>query len=515
MSNKDDNWFNEEVKEVPLKPKKQKRTKVKSQKQGDSFFAKLKPNINPENKVLKPFVSAYSATASFTSKHSQKAMRRLNDKPLLKKIFYTLMLILIFRIAATITIPGIHVDKNEFNTKPGSLIGIMDMMGGGALRNFSIVALGISPYITASIIMQLLQSEVFPPLYRLSQSGPAGKRKINVITRSLTLVFAFIQAVTIIQSLSHGIKLIPSLDHAWFKFFVLPVILIAGSMFTLFLGEQITNNGVGNGTSLIIFSGIAANMPGKFRNAYLELVGTSNASAAFTGIINFILYVGVFLLMIFIIGYFYKAERHVPIQQTGSGLTTDVKQMSRLPIKLNPAGVMPVIFALTITMIPLTVAQFLDHKDLVRHWMEAHLTLTSPLGLGIFVFVIFLFTVVMSLVTFNPARVADNFKKNGTFIPGIRPGEETENYLTGIIVRLAIFSSIYLSVISALQYIEQIMGLSRGITFSGTSLIIMVSVAIETTSQLKARNQTIKISKAKTRSIKKTDNEESTKGLLW
>ena len=138
-------------------------------------------------------------------------------------------------------------------------------------------------------------------------------------------------------------------------------------MFTLFLGEQITNNGVGNGTSLIIFSGIAANMPGKFRNAYLELVGTSNASAAFTGIINFVLYIGVFLLMIFIIGYFYKAERHVPIQQTGSGLTTDVKQMSRLPIKLNPAGVMPVIFALTITMIPLTVAQFLDHKDLVRH----------------------------------------------------------------------------------------------------------------------------------------------------
>ena len=146
--------------------------------------------------------------------------------------------------------------------------------------------------------------------------------------------------------------------------------------------------------------------------------------------------------------------------------------------------------------------------------MEAHLTLTSPLGLGIFVFVIFLFTVVMSLVTFNPSRVADNFKKNGTFIPGIRPGEETENYLTGIIVRLAIFSSIYLSVISALQYIEQIMGLSRGITFSGTSLIIMVSVAVETTSQLKARNQTVKISKAKSRSINKTENEESTKGLL-
>ena len=515
MNNNDDNWFDEEVKEVPKKQPKQKKIKNKSTKSGDSFFTKLKPNFNPENKVVKTFSKAYGSTASFTTKHTEKLTRKLKDKPLMKKIFYTLMLILIFRIAATITIPGVIVDKQQFGSNSASLIGIMDMMGGGALRNFSIVALGISPYITASIIMQLLQSEVFPPLYRLSQSGPAGKRKINVITRSLTLVFAFIQAVTIIQSLSHGITIIPSLNHGWFKFFVLPVILIAGSMFVLFLGEQITNNGVGNGTSLIIFSGIVATMPAKFRNAYLELVGTSSSSAAFTGMINFILYIGVFLLMIFIIGVFYKAERHVPIQQTGSGLTTDVKQMSKLPIKLNPAGVMPVIFALTITMIPLTVAQFMNHQNLIRHWMEENMILTAPLGLGIFVAIIFLFTVVMSLVTFNPARVADNFKKNGTFIPGVRPGEETEEYLTGIIVRLAIFSSIYLSVVSALQYIEQILGLSKGITFSGTSLIILVSVAVETMGQLKARSQSVKISRAKSNSVGNKNVDDSTKGLLW
>ncbi len=502
MSNKQDNWFDEDVQETskPLKPIKAKKIKKdKSSKE--------------TNKMLKPFVKGYGGVASFTSKTYSSAALKFRDKPLLKKILYTLLLIRIFRVAATITIPGVLVDSN-FGSNPASLIGVMDMMGGGALKNFSIVALGISPYITASIIMQLLQSEVFPPLQRLSQSGPAGKRKINIITRIVTLVFALVQAITIIQSIKNGITIIPSLNTWWFKYVLLPTILIAGSMFALFLGEQITNNGVGNGTSLIIFSGIATALPMKFRGAYLELVGSGNAAASFTGVINFILYLGVFLVLIFVIGIFYKAERHVPIQQTGAGLTTDVKQMSKLPIKLNPAGVMPVIFAMTLTMIPLTVAQFMSPQDLVRKWMETHMTMTSPLGLGLFVVIVFLFTIVMSLVTFNPNKVADNFKKNGTFIPGIRPGKQTEKYLTGIILRLAIFSSVYLAVVSSMQYIEQIIGLSPGITFGGTSLIILVSVAIETTGQLKARSQSVKIAKAKTNTLN-GDGDESAKGLLW
>ncbi len=513
MSNNGDNWFDEDAvkKDKPLKQKKTKTSKSSEQK-ADGFFSKFKPN--PENKVFKPFVKAYGSTASFTSKHSAKVGSKIKDKPLMKKILYTLMLILIFRIAATITIPGIHV-SNTFGQNSASLIGVMDMMGGGALKSFSIVALGISPYITASIIMQLLQSEVFPPLYRLSQSGPAGKRKINIITRIVTLVFAFIQAITIIQSIKNGISIIGGLDVWWFKYFVLPIILISGSMFALFLGEQITNNGVGNGTSLIIFSGIASTMPLKFRDAFTELVGTTNGTASFTGAINFILYLGVFLLMIYVIGIFYKAERQVPIQQTGSGLTKDVKQMSKLPIKLNPAGVMPVIFAMTITMIPLTVVEFFNKQDLGRQWIQTHMLLTAPLGLGIFIGIVFLFTIVMSLVTFNPAKDADSFKKNWTFIPGILPGEKTEKYLTGIILRLSIFSSIYLAVISSMQYIEQIIGLSKGITFGGTSLIILVSVAIETTGQLKARSQSVKIAKAKTKTLAASDGDESTKGLLW
>ena len=199
-------------------------------------------------------------------------------------------------------------------------------------------------------------------------------------------------------------------------------------------------------------------------------------------------------------------------------MTKDVKQMSKLPIKLNPAGVMPIIFALTIATIPLTVASFMDHQNLTKQWIESNMKLTDPIGLGILIGVIFLFAIVMSLVTFAPFKVADQFKKNGTFIPGIRPGEDTEQYLTGVVTRLSIFSAIYLSVISAIPYIEQILGLSRGITISGTSLIIMVSVAVETLGQLKARERSIKISKAKLKTVysnNSDDDENKVKGLLW
>lgn len=179
------------------------------------------------------------------------------------------------------------------------------MMGGGTLRNFSIVALGISPYITASIIMTLLQSEVFPPIYRLARSGPAGKRKINIITRILTLFFAVVTAITLLQQFSNSslslIELMPEFNTPLYKYFVLPVILVGGSMFVLFLGEQITNKGIGNGTSLIIFSGIVVKLPTMFVNAYDEITGAADSGSIFVGVMNFAVYVGVFLLMLYII----------------------------------------------------------------------------------------------------------------------------------------------------------------------------------------------------------------------
>lgn len=495
MENKQNNWFTE----------------------GPSD--KKDPNKNNKNKPKKSRFAFKVKGQWFNNslKWINKKTTQIKGKPLLTKILFTLLLILIFRVAASITTPGVHV-KDHFANDSSSFLGIMDMMGGGTLRNFSIVALGISPYITASIIMTLLQSEVFPPIYRLARSGPAGKRKINIITRVLTLFFAIVTAITLLQQFSNSsmslIELMPKFNTPLYKYFVLPIILVGGSMFVLFLGEQITNKGIGNGTSLIIFSGIVVKLPTMFKNAYDEITGAADSNSIFVGVMNFAVYIGVFALMLYIITWVFKAERHIPIQQTGAGMTTDAKQMSRLPIKLNPAGVMPIIFALTIITLPLQIVQFVDHQDEGRRWVEANLRLTQPLGLGIMVFLLFIFSMAMSFMTFNPVTIADNFKKSGTFIPGVRPGQETEDYLTGVVVRLSIFSGLYLSIVTSIKYIEQLIGLSPNITFGGTTLIILVSVAIQTLDQLKARDTTNKISRARSKINTSVDNDQM-KGLLW
>ncbi|WP_345775200.1 preprotein translocase subunit SecY [Mycoplasma sp. ATU-Cv-508] len=431
-------------------------------------------------------------------------------------MLYTILLISIFRIAATITIPIVKVNQDLVENS-NSLIGMLNLIGGGALSNFSIVALGISPYITASIIMTLLQSEAFPAIYRLAHSGPVGKRKIAFTTRILTICFAIVQAMTVIQQfrISQHVELLSPADNVWYQYLVIPLILLAGSLFSLFLGEQITSRGAGNGISLIIFSGIAADLPAKIQLAYSYFVSTSQGGS-FVGGMNFIVHFSIFAGLIFIVTFFHKAERHIPTQQTGSGLTRDVKQMSHLPMKVNPAGVMPVIFAMTILLLPLTITGFLHHQDPARQWIENHLRLTDPLGLGIFILIIFVFSIVMSLITFNPYTVTENFKKSGTFIPGIRPGQETEKYLTGIVMRLSVFSGFYLSIISSVPFIEQMLGIPQPFTISGTSLIILVSVAIETLEHVRARDTTQTISRAREQVLKTIDSEDGKSGgLLW
>ncbi len=458
----------------------------------------------------------------FIRKSKNKTKDFFRNKQLLTKILYTLLLLLIFRVAATITVPGVKSFDTNAATDPSSFLGLMDMMGGGAIKRFSIVALGISPFITASILMTILQSEFFPPIYRLANSGAVGRRKINIITRWLTLIFGIFQAITIAKSFeSQGfLTIIPKLNKPWFIYFGIPTILLAGAMFTLFLGEQITQKGVGNGTSLIIFSGVAVGLPSKFKLAYDFFVSKNGGSDTFVGIINFIGYVSLFLGFLFFIAYIYKSERHIPLQQTGRGLTQDKKQMSRLPMKVNTAGVMPIMFASLIVVVPLQIAQLLPKWSDSRYWIENNLKFTDPIGLSLYLVIIILFTIIMSILIFAPAKVAENFSKNGTFIPGIRPGDETREYITSVLLRLAVFSAIFLAVISSTAYIEQILGMDRTITFNGTSLIILVSVSIETLNQIKTRGKSRKISKIQ-KSSHSSNNKKDTKennsagGLLW
>ena len=462
--------------------------------------------------------------------------KTLKSKPLLIKVLFTIAVIILYRIAATITIPGVIV-KSGFAEDSNSFLGIINMLGGGGLSRLSIVALGISPFITASIIMQLFQSEAFPPLYRLAKSGPRGKRKINVITRTLTFIFAVMQAITLISQMTTNSTLIsmhPDYNDDIYRFFILPFILVGGSMFALFLGEQITNRGVGNGTSLIIFSGIAASLPDKFKDAFYYLgheyipevrssLGYDIALARHMAYINFFIYFAAFWFLVFIIGYVYKSERHIPIQQTGAGMTIDAKQMSRLPMKVNPSGVMPIIFPMMLLSIPNYIVQFFDEDNAGRVWVLEHLKLTAPLGMILLIALIMLFSIGFSVITFNPTQISDNFKKQGTFIPGIRPGLETEEYLTSIVLRMSVFSGVYLSLISIVKYIQEIIlmnktGFSNAevsrISFGGTSVLILVSVAIETLEQLKARDTTHKISKSNRLARNKGQNKVM-EGLLW
>ena len=257
----------------------------------------------------------------------------------------------IFVIIGTITLPGITVDSNASLGSQNSFMGIMNTIGGGGLRRFSLVALGISPFITASLIMTFAQTKLFPPIHRLYQSGPAGRIKINYITHALTFVFSLIQGIIVIQSLKRGsstgvssyISINADFDNVWFVWIVLPFILVAGTFFSMFIAELITNKGVGNGSSMLILAGSIISLPKMFTGAWSHWVQGKVGDDLFRGIVYLIGFVLLFIGMIFVISFVYQAERKVPIQQTGVGRSKTVKDISYLPIKLNPAGIMPII----------------------------------------------------------------------------------------------------------------------------------------------------------------------------
>lgn len=442
---------------------------------------------------------------------------KFKSRQLLVRILITILLITIFRIAATITVPGVKLNSSNNQTNL-AFLGIMDLLGGGGISRFSIVALGVSPYITASIIVQLLTNDAIPALSKLAKSGEAGRRKINIITRWLTIAFAIMQAFALAAAMVNDttgrFTFIPVLgDSTISKYIFVVIILLAGCTFTLFLGERITEKGVGNGTSLIIFSGIAASLPTKFKFAYDSMIGAHLNKAIFIGVVDFIGYCLFYLFIFAVILFVYLAERRIPIQQTGRAMTTSQDKMAFLPIKLNPAGVIPVIFASAILSIPLTIAQFLPKWWDSAIWIKNNLSFTAPVGLATYLIFVVLFTLFWSQVQTNPDQISENFQKSGTFIPGVRPGDETRKYLTNVLLRLSIFSSIYLGILAGLPYIEQLLGLQSNITIGGTGMIILVSVGIDTIKNVASRRATINLTKIKRKSNINSKNGE--KGLLW
>jgi preprotein translocase subunit SecY len=400
-----------------------------------------------------------------------------------KRIGFTLGALVIYRLGTYIPAPGIDpvVMEQIFEQQAGGIIGMFTMFAGGALGRMAIFALNIMPYISAAIIMQLLSS-VSPTLEAIKKEGEAGRKKINQYTRYGTVLLASIQAYGIavgMESMS-GPSGSAVLDPGLYFRFTTVVTLTGGTVFLMWLGEQITQRGVGNGISLIIFSGIVANLPLAMAST-LELGRTGALSAAFIVLLLFMV-TGVIAFIVFM----ERAQRRIIIQypkrQVGNKMFGG--ESTHLPMKLNPAGVIPPIFASSLLLMPLTVAGFSGGAgpDWLS-WVSSMLGRGQPLYLSVYIGLIVFFTFFYTTIVFNPADTADNLKKHGGFIPGIRPGRNTEEHLRFILMRLTAVGALYLSVVCLLPEIL-ISRFNVPFYFGGTSLLIVVSVTMDTVGQI-------------------------------
>ena len=395
-----------------------------------------------------------------------------SNKDLRKRIYFTLMCLGLFCLGTTITIPWASALYQELG-----FLEIFNLMSGGGLRSFSIFALGVSPYITASIITQLLQMDIIPYFKELKEEGYTGRQKINRITRYLGIIFAFIQGYILTIVYMKGMSSLDILKTT--------VVMTAGTCFLLWLGDQVTTKGIGNGISLLIMAGIIQSMPSMFVTAFQNLV-TSGSYSTVVGSLLFALFVMVYILIILGVVFIQLAERRVPIQYSNRTNSAYGAQTSYLPIKLNPAGVMPVIFAQTLLAIPTTIVAVVGN-DAAKNFVNNYITYTSPTGFILYVILILFFGYFYTFMEMNPEEMSKNLNKNGGYIPGVRPGADTTDYISKVIGRLTIVGSIFLVIIAGLPIIfSKFSGLPSSVTIGGTGLLIVVGVAIETYKQLES-----------------------------
>ena len=395
-----------------------------------------------------------------------------SNKDLRKRIYFTLMCLGLFCLGTTITIPWASALYQELG-----FLEIFNLMSGGGLRSFSIFALGVSPYITASIITQLLQMDIIPYFKELKEEGYTGRQKINRITRYLGILFAFIQGYILTIVYMKGMSSLDILKTT--------VVMTAGTCFLLWLGDQVTTKGIGNGISLLIMAGIIQSMPSMFVTAFQNLV-TSGSYFTVAGSLLFALFVIVYILIILGVVFIQLAERRVPIQYSNRTNSAYGAQTSYLPIKLNAAGVMPVIFASTLITIPTTIVNLIGNEGAIN-FVNNYIVYTSPTGFLLYVVLILFFGYFYTFMEMNPEEMSKNLNKNGGYIPGVRPGADTTDYISKVIGRLTIVGSIFLVIIAGLPIIfSKFSGLPSSVTIGGTGLLIVVGVAIETYKQLES-----------------------------
>ncbi len=419
------------------------------------------------------------------------------NKAVMNKILFTMLVFLVYRLAVYVHIPLINRDEvSAIFTSPTGFLGIMDAFTGSALSNLSIIALGIGPYITASIVMQLLQMDIVPKLKEWSEEGETGKRKINQITRYLAIALAFVQALGMIigfHMTSPGLfDRVAVGTPNFLTYTYLALVITAGTAFLLWLADLITQKGIGNGTSMIIVAGIVSGIPAMFATLgreYLFADGTNLGSYATYGLI-----VITYLAVLLGVTYMQSATRNIPVQYSNrsTAAKTRGKQDSNIPLKINSAGVIPVIFAVTILSLPQTLFAFLpafqnpNQMGVGATWLMELFDYTRPAGLVVYASLIIVFTFFYSFVQINPEKMSKRLQKQNAYIPGIRPGIETENYISKLLFKITIIGALYLVVVALMPILlAMAFGLPSYVQIGGTSLLIVVGVAIETTKQIK------------------------------
>ena len=425
-----------------------------------------------------------------------KVKRILSNREIVLKIMITFAILLVFKAGTFIPIPLIDTTTITSMISGNEFLTVLNAFSGGGLSNFSILALGISPYITASIVVQMLQM-LIPKLKDWAEEGENGKQKLNRVTRYTTIVVSMIQALLIIFSLGSkpenilGNDFIRYNNAYWLMYIYMAVVITAGSAFTMWLADLITRHGIGNGSSMIIAAGIISTIPVMFTTLYNKYLSPSTG----LGIFYFVLITVLYIAMIIAVVFFEGSIRKVPVQYANRQAG---KQGAEIPIKLNSASVMPVIFASTILSIPLTIVgvmQLQTSTSSAAFWIDQVFSTRQPIGIAIYIIMIVFFSFFYSFMEIDPEKIAENLEKGGAFIPGYRPGEETKQQLSRLLFRITLIGSTYLVILAMVPIIiSKSFGFSSQesskIVVGGTSLIIIVGVAIETLRQLETQSET-------------------------
>ncbi len=405
-----------------------------------------------------------------------------NNKDIRKRIGFVLVMLFIYRLGTTVTVPNVDIVKLGAQVAPNSIIEMMSLLGGGQLSSFSVFSLGVGPYITSSIIIQLLGMGIIPYLEDLQKAGESGRTQIERITRYLAVVLGYVQAITLMQLYKDVL-----IDTSWSSYFYMGTIMVAGTMFLLWLGDQITQKGVGNGISMIIMAGIIGQMPTTYVSAFTAMV--TDRSFSLLGIAAFAAFVVVNIAIVVLVIYMNDAVRKITIQYSSSGATRG-KNMNHLPLKINSASVVPVIFAGALIQAPLIAMSYINQSSGLYKFMSTYMQLKHPLGLAVYAVLIVAFTFFYTHLTVDPEKIAENFGKNNSYIPGVRPGKDTQAYITVILNRITTLGAIFLMFLAVLPHLLPM--ITRGFIPAstapgGTGVIIVVGVALETIKELQGR----------------------------